>query len=388
MIPWLGVHDTLRAGAIVTLVAACLALGAGPLRFGQRVTGGAVAAGIAALLFTGPAWDPNLLSSGAYKYAVDVRDLGLDLDVGLKAGRLLYYREGSAGTVSVRQLAGTLALAIDGKVDASNGTDMLTQKLLAHLPLLLHADPREVCIIGLGSGVTLGAALRHPTSHVDVVEISPEVVEASSFFAAENGRALEDARARLIVGDGRSHLRFTSRRYDVIISEPSNPWMAGVASLFTREFFDAARARLAPGGIICQWAHTYDLADADLRLIAATFASVFPNGTMWLVGEGDVLFVATNDGPGPVLDNIARAWHREGVAGDLAQAAVFDAFSLLTLYAGGAGEIERYRAAQRLRPTTVQRWNSPTPSASTAGGPTRIGVVCRRCSIRLPCQRR
>ena len=134
---------------------------------------------------------------------------------------------------------------------------MLTQKVIAHLPLLLHEHPREICIVGLGSGVTLGSALRHPIDHADVIELSPEVVEASRYFAAENHHALDDPRARLIVGDGRSHLLLSKRQYDVIISEPSNPWIAGVAALFTREFFAAARDRLAPGGIMGPWAHTY-----------------------------------------------------------------------------------------------------------------------------------
>ena len=242
----------------------------------------------------------------------------------------------------MRQIAGTRALSIDGKVDASNGTDMLTQKLLAHLPLLLHPDPRRVGIIGLGSGVTLGAALRHGIERADVIEISPEVVEAAAWFEAENLAALNDRRTHLIVGDGRSHLMLTSRDYDVLISEPSNPWMAGVAALFTREFFVAARARLAPGGIICQWAHTYDISDADLRSIAATFATVFPDGTMWLVGDSDVLFVATNDAGGPRLENIARGWSRPGVAEDLAVVSVADVFSLMSLYIGGPGELQRY----------------------------------------------
>jgi spermidine synthase len=175
-----------------------------------------------------------------------------------------------------------------------------------------------------------------------VIEISPEVVEASSFFADDNHHALADPRTRLIVSDGRSHLQLTADRYDVIISEPSNPWMAGVAPLFTQEFFLAARSRLAPGGIICQWAHTYDMADADLRSIAATFSSVFPNGTMWLVGEGDALFIATNDASGLQLDNIARAWPRPGVEADLATASVFDVFSLLSLYVAGPSELQRY----------------------------------------------
>src|SRR5439155_6543917 len=109
---------------------------------------------------------------------------------------------------------------------------------------------------------------------------------------------------RLIVGDGRSHLLLTPRRYDVIVSEPSNPWMAGVASLFTKEFFEAARSRLTPDGLLCQWAHTYDISQDDLQSIVRTFASVFPQGTIWLVGEADLLLVGSAGGQAPRLDGI------------------------------------------------------------------------------------
>jgi len=308
---------------------------------------GALATGIAVVMLTfGTAWDRELLASGAYLYAPYVPK-DLDLDTQLKAGTLLYDRDGSASTVSVKQLTGTTTLAVDGKVDASNRSDMLTQKLLAHLPLLLHDNPREIAIVGLGSGVTVGAALRHPITRADVIEISPEVVEASQYFAAENQHALADPRTHLIVGDGRSHLLLSSRQYDVIISEPSNPWIAGVAALFTREFFVAARARLAPGGIICQWAHTYNISDRDLRAIVATFTSVFPSGTLWLVGGDDVLLVASGDGaPGNALDarlaNIERHWHRPGVAQDLETVAAVEPFSMWSLFAGGPTELARY----------------------------------------------
>jgi spermidine synthase len=342
LVPLLGVQHTIRVAGVAAVGAACLTFIAARLATWHRVVGGAAAIAAGGLLFAVPRWDLNLLSGGAYKYASEVRDLGLDLATGLRAGTLLYYKEGAAGTVSVRRLAGTLALAIDGKVDASNGPDMLTQKLLGHLPLMLHPHPLRVAIVGLGSGVTLGATLAHPIERTDVLEISPEVVEASSFFASDNGRALDDGRTHLLVTDGRTHLQLTSRRYDVIISEPSNPWMAGVASLFTREFFEAARGRLAPGGVVCQWAHTYDISEADLRSIAATFVSVFPKATMWLIGEGDLLLIATNDTAPPTLENLAGAWRRPQAAADLAAASVVDPFSVLSLYAGGPEEVRRY----------------------------------------------
>ncbi len=189
------------------------------------------AAAAAVLLATASPWDRELLASGAYKYASAVPK-GLDLETALKAGTLIYDRDGSAASVSVKRLTGDLSLAIDGKIDASTTGDMLTQKLLAHLPLLLHENPRQVNVIGLGSGATVASALTHPVETVEVVEISPEVVEASRLFAGEGRWPLDDPRARLVVGDGRTHLALTSQTYDVIISEPSNPWMAGVAALF------------------------------------------------------------------------------------------------------------------------------------------------------------
>jgi spermidine synthase len=246
-----------------------------------------------------PKWDPLLLSSGAYKYAASVR--GPDLQTALTAGELRYYKEGATATVAVRRLAGTTSLSIDGKVDASDAADMLTQRLLAHVPLLLHPAPQRAAVLGLGSGVTLGSALTHGLSQAVVLEISPEVVAASRHFDHVNHRALDDPRTAVVVGDGRTHLLLADETYDVIISEPSNPWMAGIASLFTQEFFEIARDRLAPGGILCQWAHTYDISDADLRSIVATFLSVFPHGTLWVVGEADVLLVGATE---PLMDRM------------------------------------------------------------------------------------
>jgi spermidine synthase len=296
-----------------------------------------------AALLTSPPWDRELIVSGLYRYAPYI-EKDLELEPALKAGTLVYDRDGAAATVSVRRLTGALSLAIDGKVDASNAGDMLTQKALAHVPLLLHPNPHEVCVIGLGSGVTLGSALVHPITHADVVEISPEVVEASRLFSVDNHNALDDPRTRLILGDGRSHLLLSSRKYDVIISEPSNPWMAGVAALFTREFFTAARHRLAPGGVMCQWAHTYDISDCDLRSIVATFGSVFPEGTIWMIGESDILLVSSTEPLDARIANIDRTWRRPGVAADLSKASVSGPFAIWSLFAGGPEALKRYGA--------------------------------------------
>lgn len=341
LIPAAGLQATVRTGAALAAAAGamvCWRTAASRMRL--------IAVGLAGVLLAAtaglPAWNRELLANGAYRYAPALA--AGDLETGLEAGHLLFYEEGAAGTVSVRQLPGVRALAIDGKVDASNAEDMATQSLLAHVPLLLHPAPRDVLVVGLGSGVTAGAARRHPVSRVEVVEISPEVVSASRLFEAEHGGVLEDPRVRLIVGDGRSHLLLGARRYDVVISEPSNPWMAGVATLFTREFFAAVRGRLQPGGIFCQWAHTYTITDGDLRSIVATFLEAFPAGSAWLVGEADLLLIGS-DAPIQALETgIAAAWTRPGVAADLARVDVRDPEVLLTLFLAQGDDLRRYAA--------------------------------------------
>ncbi len=142
-ISWLGLHGTIRAVTIVSALGALLVLWVGRARPSARAAGVAIAIAVLALGVWLPPWDRLLLSSGAYKYAASLR--GPDLATALRAGSLLYYREGPSGTVAVRRLTGSTSLAIDGKVDASNSGDMLTQRLLAHVPLLLHPNPEACC---------------------------------------------------------------------------------------------------------------------------------------------------------------------------------------------------------------------------------------------------
>ena len=382
LIPTFGLRDTIRIAALCTAMAAsiCFLLvrSAGPERDttkrqthdGSRrasqpgpkdpaytrrrrlAFGVAATIAVAITIVMSPPWDRALLASGAYKYAPYLGPN--DLDAVLRAGTLEYYTEGSSGTVTVRDLTGTRSLAIDGKVDASNGGDMLTQRLLGLLPVLVHGNAQDVAIIGLGSGVTAGSALAAGTvRRADVIEISPEVVEASRFFDRESGQPLSQPGVRLIVGDGRSHLLLTPRQYDVIVSEPSNPWMAGVAALFTREFFEAARSRLRPSGLLCQWAHTYDIRPDDLRSIVRTFASVFPESTMWLVGGGDLLLIGARDGSlAARLASVGpgtRGGSAAAVLGDVGIAPGAAPFALLSVYAGGPREIARFGGDEQIQ---------------------------------------
>jgi spermidine synthase len=305
LIPWLGLQRSLLTLAAVNLGLAALLLWRSQWDGGarRRVVAGALAAAPVLALALLPGWDARLLNSGVYLYAPDYERMsqGRGLREGMQRFRLLYYREGVTATVSVFQ-GQYLFMRVNGKTDAGDSPDNLTQRLLAHVPLLLHREPRDVLVIGLGSGVTLGAALRHPIARADTVEISPEVVEASRFFERANDRALADPRAHLLLLDGRTWLTAGPRAYDVIISEPSNPWQTGNANLFTREHFLAARRRLKPGGLLCQWLPYYRMPAADFRAAVKTFSEVFPLTTLWISGP-DALMVGSLD---PVTWDLAR----------------------------------------------------------------------------------
>lgn len=343
-LPSLGMRMTLLAAAAVSAAAAVLAAVAQPGAVGARAS---LAAAAAMLGAAGPwlagAWDHELLAGGVYKYAAYLPAERMEAE--LRAGQLVYYREGRAGTISVKRLGGHFSLAVDGKVDATTSTDMLTQRMLAHVPLLLHGRARSVCIVGLGSAVTVGSALAHPVEQVEVVEIAPEVVEASRHFRHVNRDALSDGRVKVVVADGRNHLLLSPRRYDVIVSEPSNPWMAGVASLFTREFFALARARLAPGGLMCQWAHIYNLRTEDLRTIVAGFTDVFPGAALFLVNEGDVLLVGGEGAlPAPDGPALRRRMEPGAVREDLAAVGVRSPYGVASLFALGPPALATWAA--------------------------------------------
>ncbi|NLX07286.1 MAG: fused MFS/spermidine synthase [Phycisphaerae bacterium] len=243
-------------------------------------------------------WRIHHLNSGAYVYAHDYRDLH-DVRQAMNAYRIAYYREGPTATVSVfHDPRGTMSLAIDGKTDASTGehADMSTQILLSHLPVMFVDRPRDALLIGLGSGVSLGSLLQHRVERVDVVEISEAVVEASELFRRYNHDALDDPRVNLIVGDGRHHLQRTGRRYDVIISQPSNPWITGVSNLFTREYYQAMSRRLNRGGVVCQWIPSYHMSQEMLAVITKTFSAVFPCASMWSSSVvGDLFLIGSNE---------------------------------------------------------------------------------------------
>jgi hypothetical protein len=174
---------------------------------------------------------------------------------------------------------------------------MTTQVRLALVPMVLRPGARRVAVIGLGTGVTAGTAgLFGSTRSIDIVELEPAVVEAARYFGAENNGILSDPRARVHFDDGRSF--FDSRRaaYDVIVSEPSNPWISGVSNLYTLEFFRSIRESLAEGGVFGLWVQGYTISRESYALILRTFLDVFPDATLWRLHESDTLLLGRKGG--------------------------------------------------------------------------------------------
>jgi len=296
LIPWLGVQNTVKAGAVLHLAAAMVVVAGafGALAAWQRVAAGAVAAAVVAAVFLTPAWNRTVMASGVAVYGPQFGRLidKASIDELTRPQRLLFYEDGPTATVSVQQ-SHYRFLRANGKTEASNGIDMHTQLMAGHIPLLLHPAPRRVLVIGLASGVTVAAVARHPIDRIDVVEIEPAMLRAARLFERENRHVLADPRVSVTIADARSFLLARPDRWDVIISEPSNPWISGVATLFTSEFYALAAEHLRPGGLILQWVQGYGMNAGDLRMTVRTFGAVFPATTMWTAAPGDYLLVGS-----------------------------------------------------------------------------------------------
>ena len=249
----------------------------------RALAAGAMLIVIVAVFLVAPRMNLADLSIGAYDSLVRVLarsrggvDDGSVQRRGPELHELLMYEEGPTATVSVRRDWNITSMAINGRTNASDSEDMATQVMLGQLPLLLAPRLESALVVGYATGVTAGSILQSPLESVACVELEPATVRGSRFFEHVNNHPLNDPRLHLIIDDARTYLRVAPARYDIIVSEPSHPWVPGVANLFTREFFQLGRARLNDDGILVQWLQIYQLSTDSLRSVMATFHETFP----------------------------------------------------------------------------------------------------------------
>lgn len=223
------------------------------------------------------------------------------------------YEDADATVMGVRRDRNA-AIFINSKGDASTGPlDMITFVLSGHLPMLFNPDAKDVMVIGHGSGVTTGAMSLHPSvERIDVVEISGAVLKADELFKPFNHDVLANPKTHVYLDDARTFLRTVPRKYDLIVSQPSNPWIAGIGSLFTDDFYRDCKARLNPGGVMMVWFHHYEQSSTKgdnqaIELIIRTINSEFPYVQAFLSHAGDVIGLASME---PIKPDFARMEER------------------------------------------------------------------------------
>jgi len=219
-----------------------------------------------------------------------------------KGFELKYYNDGPTATVAVTQDnhkfplfdQKSMALFINGKSDSSTIGDIYTLKLLAHIPALLAEKRSSVMVVGLGTGVTAGELTLYPdVEHIDVAEISPSVVETLPLFHQFTHDVHKDPRVNIHIGDAFRIIGRSQKKWDIVVSEPSNPWVTGVDSLFTREFYHLVKNHLTDGGVMMQWAHTIIASPRMIEMILNTVQQEFKYSHVFL-GGSDLLILASN----------------------------------------------------------------------------------------------
>lgn len=354
LLPAIGVQSTILLAAWLNVIVGCALLDWSPrlrgIRRGMSIA--AILTGFAAIYSLVPTWDRSRLTTGSFMSAQrpDSYSDSKPAD-GLRRaneGRLVYYKDGAGGTVTVRDYGGQLSLFVNGKADASTSSDLATQQLLAHVPLLVHPRPRSACVIGLASGITLGSASLHPLDTLDCLEVSPEVAEACRLFDRANHGVLDDPRVRLIIADGRNHLALSGRKYDVIISEPSNPWMAGLGDLFTRDFYEVCRGALNSGGVMCSWLNSYDLDVDTFKSVVRSFREAFPYTTIWEPSASDYLLIGSDRELSIDYDRLVERLGDVRLRADLARITIDGADRLLAHFLMENESVARFCESARL----------------------------------------
>jgi len=302
----LGSDTTLRLGVAVNVLAA-LALAVAVSRgvaegsalqrqLQLRVLGGAIlaTAGLVAVI-AAPGRGLRTIDLGTTIYGRErmtaAERAGFLSHMGARPLRLI---EGRNSTVSVWESPVGRALKVNGKVDASDYGDMDTQLMLGLAPVAAYPHPHAALAIGFGSGVTTAVLAAVPgMDRVRVVELEPAVLELAPFFRSVNQDVLTRPNVRAIADDARSALQLTSDHFDVIVSEPSNPWVAGVATLYTPDFYRIVRGRLTDGGVFCQWVQLYQLPLSIVAGIVRNVQQVFPHVSVWSAGNYDLMVLGS-----------------------------------------------------------------------------------------------
>lgn len=354
-----------RAGVAIGMIAAVVALGFFHPRFDTK------------LLFAG--WGPY---QGGY-YAS--RGTGLTVDVTERyMQRLLYHREGVTSSVDVMEDGyGDLILSINAKpVATSYLYDLRLLRMVGHLPMLLHPDPKEALIVGLGAGVSTGVISIYPgLENVTVVELSEDVPGAAAHFARWNHDVLENEKLNLVLNDGANYVKATRREFDVISADPFHPFVSGAANLYSQEYWQACRERLREGGIMSQYLPLYHLSADDFATVVGTFMDVFPEATLWFCGI-DTVLIGCKGQLKIDLNRIGERMLSPTLTSDLIEMGVNEPSDVLGWFVAGPEQLRMISHDARRNRLDLPILEFTSPKAIALGGvfatmPTVLGLVER-----------
>jgi spermidine synthase len=292
--------------------------------------------------------------------------------------KFFFVGEGLDSPVVVSESAeGFRCFHVAGKVEATNSpTDMRTQRLLGHLPAIVHPEPRTVLVVGCGSGMTTGAFLLHPSvERIVLCEMESNVIRtARQYFAKENGGVLDDPRLEVVIDDARHFLAKTKEKFDIITADPIHPWVRGAASLYTAEFYELCRSRLTPSGVVTQWVPLYESNPAAVKCEMATFVQAFPRSSLWSGqnrSTGYDLVVVGTLGEQEISPRTIRRrlLSNPALQQSLAEAGIPGPSDLLNRFAGDAADLTDWlRGAEinRDRNLRLQYLAGLTPESQTA----------------------
>ncbi len=271
---------------------------------------------------------------------------------------VLYVGEGLTQSVVVSSNGSVRVFHVSGKIEASTTPkDMRLQRMLGHIPALVHPEPKSVLIVGCGAGTTAGVFTLYPSiRRIVICEIEPLVPKkVAPFFATENYNVVNDPRVEIVYDDARHYILTTKEKFDIITSDPIHPWVKGSAALYSQDYFELVKRHLNPGGVVTQWVPLYQASEPTVKGEIATFFESFPNGTVWAnndQGQGYDLVLLGTDGPTTIdLDSLTARLERpdqQPVKQSLAEVGFPTAIDLLATYAGRRSDLSPWLADARI----------------------------------------
>lgn len=349
LIPWIGTQQTQRLLLLASWLGAAVVLA--PYAKRHRSKAAAFGLTVSLVLAVIVAWRVQKIPGEVIAY-------GRRVATAMGVSNIIYTAEGRNSSLAVAyDQDGALEIDVNGHVEATNQPfDMKLQRMVGHLPALLHPDPRSILGIGFGAGVSAGTFTRYPgIQKITVCEIEPRIPPTTTkYFAKENYRVMLDPRTHIVYDDARHFVRTTTEKFDIIASDPLDVFVKGTAALYSKEYFEAVKRHLNPGGMFTLYVPLYETDLATIKSEVATFMEVFPHGTLWAntrQGEGyDMVFMGQAEPLKINLDEVQRRFARPDyapVVESLRDIGVYSPVELLSTYAGQRSDLSPwYQGAQ------------------------------------------